>query len=343
MHSLAKVELHLHLDCSLSYNAVHALAPNVTRAEYEHSFAAPAKCANLAEFLSCAPSGIRLMQTQAALELAVEDLFEQLASDNVIYAEIRFAPLLHIECELTPDRVVAVVDRAVERMTAVSGIEARIILCALRHYTAAQSMQTAALVSRFKGSRVVALDLAADEAGFPIDAHVDAFRHAREAGCFTTAHAGEARGAESVWETLRELRPDRIGHGVRSLEDAALIEHLRASQTHLEVCPSANVQIIESIPEWREHPIHRLLKAGLSLNVNCDSRTLTPTNLNREYALLNEHFGWSSDEFYETNRMALNACFADSDTQNQLLAKLDLAYGRKDGAAREQVPQRTRS
>src|SRR6202140_3469194 len=97
LRSLPKIELHLHLDCSLSYQAVSALAPSVTREEYLRDYIAPARCANLAEFLSRAPMGFRLMQTEDSLRLVTEDVFQQLIDDGVIYAEIRFAPLLHIE------------------------------------------------------------------------------------------------------------------------------------------------------------------------------------------------------------------------------------------------------
>jgi adenosine deaminase len=127
---------------------------------------------------------------------------------------------------------------------------------------------------------------------------------------------------------LRELQPTRIGHGVRSMEDPALVDHLRRTQVHLEVCPSANVQIIESLRHWREHPIDRMLRAGLSLGVNCDSRTLTPTTLRNEYEGLRECFGWGREEFQRVNAMALDAAFVDEETRNRLRAKLASAYHR---------------
>src|SRR5580704_7802564 len=114
LRSLPKIELHLHLDCSLSYGAVSALAPSVTYEEYQRDYVAPARCANLADFLSRAPMGFRLMQNAESLRLVTEDLFQQLIEDGVIYAEIRFAPLLHIEKGLSPEQVVAVAERSVE-------------------------------------------------------------------------------------------------------------------------------------------------------------------------------------------------------------------------------------
>ena len=328
MRSFPKVELHLHLDCSLSYKAVSALEPSVTREEYEREYIAPARCANLADFLSCAPKGFRLMQTEDSLRLVTEDVIHQLMEDGVIYAEIRFAPLLHIEQGLNPERVVAVVERAVENLIDETGIQASLILCTLRHFTEAQSLLTAKLVEKFRGSRVVALDLAGDEAGFPLDAHASAYRYAREHGLFRTAHAGEGLGPESVWETLRLLDPQRIGHGTRSIEDSNLVDYLRRGRIHLELCPTSNVQIIPSIKSMEEHPIDRLYRAGVSLNVNSDSRMLTPTTLTREYERLQRVFNWSEQDLLRANLMGLDAAFADETVKEQLKKCILEKYGR---------------
>jgi adenosine deaminase len=254
--------------------------------------------------------------------LVTEDLFAQLAEDGVIYVEIRFAPLLHTAQGLTAERVVEIVDDATERMSCSSGIEARLILCTLRHFTAAQSMETAKLVEKFRGSRVTALDLAADEAGFPLDAHLDAYRHTREKEIFRTAHAGEALGPESVRETLRLLHPTRLGHGVRSIEDAQLLEELKQSRIHLEVCPSSNVQIIPSIPTLDKHPIDQLYRAGVSLSVNTDTRMLTPTTLTLEYEKLAQTFGWSAKDFLQTNLMGIDAAFAHETVKARIRKRL---------------------
>lgn len=308
------------MDCSLSYRAVSALAPGVTREEYRRDYVAPARCANLADFLSRAPMGFRLMQTEDSLRLVTEDVFKQLIEDGVIYAEIRFAPLLHTELGLSAKRVVAVVERAVEGLIRETGMQAGLILCTLRHFTEAQSLQTAKLVEEFRGSRVVALDLAGDEAGFPLDAHIGAYRYAREHGLFRTAHAGEALGPESVWKTLRLLEPQRIGHGTRSIEDPQLVEHLRRERIHLEICPTANVQIIPSIRSIEEHPIDRLYRAGVSLNVNSDSRMLTPTTLTMEYESLQRVFNWTKRDLLRATLMGLDAAFVDTEAK-QLLRK----------------------
>ena len=128
------------------------LDASVTREEYLRDYVAPARCTNLADFLARAPKGFRLMQSEAALRAVTEDLFEQLVDDGVVYAEIRFAPLLHLEQGLTAERVVAVVERAAEELMRATGVEAGLILCTLRHFSAEQSLETARLVEQFRGS-----------------------------------------------------------------------------------------------------------------------------------------------------------------------------------------------
>lgn len=328
LRTLPKVELHLHLDCSLSYKAVSRLVPGVTPEDYARDYVAPARCTSLADFLARAPMGFRIMQTEDALRLVTEDLFEQLAEDGVVYAEIRFAPLLHILNGLGPERVVSVVERAVEQLSRETGIEAGVILCTLRHFTEEQSMATARLVKEFRGSRIVALDIAGDEAGFPLDAHESAYRYAREHGLARTAHAGEACGPESVWETLRLLDPQRIGHGTRSYEDPRLVEHLRQRGIHLEMCPSSNVQIIPSIECWEQHPIDRLYRAGVSLSVSTDTRMLTPATLLGEYEGLQRVFGWGEEEFLRTNLMGAEAAFAETFVKERVKRRVTEGFGR---------------
>lgn len=326
LKSLPKLELHLHLDCSLSYEAVAHLAPSVTKEEYQRDFMAPARCTTLADFLKRAPRGFQLMQDEPSLRHVTEDVFRQLKDDGVIYAELRFAPLLHVEKGLTPEKVVEIVDRATEDMIALTGIEARLILCTLRHFTETQSMTTVQLVKQFQGGRVAALDLAGDEAGFPIKPHIEAYRYAREHGLPRTAHAGEACGPESIWETIRLLQPSRIGHGVRSIEEQRLVEYLAGERIHLEVCPSANVQIIESINDWSSHPIDRLFRSGVLLNVNTDTRMLTPATLTGEYEGVVKTFDWSADDFLQTNLMAVDAAFVPDNIKQKLRVNLLESY-----------------
>jgi adenosine deaminase len=324
-HLLPKVELHLHLDCNLSYEVVSAIDPSVTKEDYLQDYIAPEKCIDLADFLKRAVKGFALMQTREQLQLVVHDLFKQLVADNVLYAEIRFAPLQHLQQGLTPYEVVAATEKATAAAIKETGIEARLILCTLRHFTEAQSLQTAQLVQQFKGTQVTGFDIAADEAGFPIDAHITAFKYAKEKNIFCTAHAGEAKGAASVWETLQYFGPSRIGHGIRSFEDEKLITHLKEHKIHLEICPTCNVQI-NIYDTYKNHPVDKLYRSGVSLNINTDARTICNINLNREYEKLQQNFGWTVDDFYTTNVNALQAAFIPDEVKTILLAKLKAGY-----------------
>lgn len=322
---LPKVELHLHLDCSLSFDVVRQLDPQISEEEYREQFIAPDKCRDLADYISRSESAVALMQDREALQLVTKDLFTQLEADGVIYAEIRFAPLLHTRKDLSPEEVVNIVNKAVDEQAKATGIEAGIILCTLRHYSGDQSMKTVKLVEQFSGSRVVGFDIAADEAGFPIDNHIPAFEYANKQGLNCTAHAGEACGAESVWETIKHFNPSRIGHGVRSAEDDELLDYLREHNIHLEVCPTSNVQtnVFETI---HDHSIDMLYKKGISLSVNTDTRTISNVTLDEEYKTLSDIFAWDVDQLYRCNLEAVDHAFTDDTTKEKLRRVIREAY-----------------
>jgi adenosine deaminase len=309
LKNLPKVELHLHLDCSMSYDVVSCINPTISKDTYRSEFIAPAKCTNLADFLKRAPSGIKLMQSENSLELVVKDLFRQLKDENVIYVEIRFAPLQHLEKGLSPEKVVEIVLEATSSASKNLSIKAGIILCALRHYTEKQSLQTAQLVKKHINSpHMAGFDLAADEAGFPIDAHIPAFQHAIKHDIPRTSHAGEARGADSVWETVNNFKPSRIGHGIRSIEDHQLVDYLIDNNIHLEVCPTCNIQT-NVFEKYLDHPVHELSECGVSVGINTDARTLVDISLTEEYKKLHDTFGWGLEKLMHCNLNALSQGF----------------------------------
>ena len=162
---LPKVELHLHLDVSLSYAVVSQIDPSVTLEGYRTNFIGPEKCTDLEDFLNRVPAMLVLMQTKEHLRLVTLDLFEQLQKDGVLYAEIRFAPLLHTEKGLSAREVVASVEAAVAEAVQSTGIEARLILCTCRHSSSEQSLEIVHIVEDFRGTYVAGFDIACDEAG----------------------------------------------------------------------------------------------------------------------------------------------------------------------------------
>ncbi|MDW3650728.1 MAG: adenosine deaminase [Bacteroidia bacterium] len=322
---LPKVELHLHLDCSLSYEIVKKFRPGTTYEEYKSSFIAPPKCTDLAAYISRAISGVELMQTEEQLRWVTLDLFDQLKADKVIYAEIRFAPLLHTQQGLKAEEVVQIVHDAAEEGIQKTGVRAGIILCTLRHYSEEESMKTVQLVERFQGTKILGFDIAADEAGFPIDNHIQAFRYANEKGIPCTAHAGEAKGADSVWETLENFQPKRIGHGVRSAEDDKLLAHLKANNIHLEVCPTSNVQT-HVFQRIQDHSCNKIYEAGVSMSINTDARTISNVSLADEYQTLEKIFGWEKAHFLKCNLEAIQHAFISEEEKTELRKVILEAY-----------------
>lgn len=323
--SLPKVELHLHLDCCLSYEVVKQLDSTVTYDSYKESFIAPAKCTDLADYITRAIKGYELMQTRDQLRLVTLDLFSQLKADNVIYAEIRFAPLQHLLKGLRPTGVIEAVNNAVAEGIKETGVEASIILCTLRHYSEQQSLQTALLAAQFRGTHVSGFDIAADEAGFPVTNHIKAFRFANANHIKCTAHAGEAKGSDSVWETIHQFHPLRIGHGVRSMEDMKLVAFLKKRNIHLEVCPTSNIQT-NVYDRIQDHTINKIYEAGLSMSISTDARTISAITLTSEYELIEKVFNWQKARFLKCNLEAIDHAFIAEEKKTALKEKLLVAY-----------------
>lgn len=321
LQQLPKVELHVHLDCSLSFQVVQKLLPGTTQEEYNERFVAPENCGSLVEYIKCASASIDIMQTRKQLELVTLDFIEQLKADNIIYCEVRFAPLQHLKQGLTAKEVVETVNEAISKATADLEMEVRLILCSLRHFSESQSLETVQLVRDFKNTNVVGFDLAADEAGYPIDEHKSAFEFARENGIPCTCHAGEACGPKNVWEAIDELHVRRIGHGVRSYEDSTLMDYLKEKDIHLEVCPTSNIKT-GIYPKLAHHNIDKIYKSGVSLSVNTDGRSLSNVSLLDEYKNLNIHFDWKLKDYLATNLFAIEAAFVDEETKTSLKKKL---------------------
>lgn len=323
--NLPKIELHLHLDCSLSYNVVKTLDPSISENQYREQFVATINCRNLIEYIEKAGRAIELMQTDEALRLVTLDLFDQLQLDNVIYAEIRFAPLEHLQEGLSPEQVVSAVNKATEEGVQRTGIEAGVILCTLRHYSQEQSMKTVELCEEFKNTRIVGFDIAADEAGFPIDNHTKAFQYARSQDIPCTAHAGEACGSESVRETLDHFKPSRIGHGVRSIEDPELMEQLKSENIHLEVCPTSNV-LTKVVDKIDEHPADRIYESGISMSINTDGRTISNVALKDEYELMQQTFNWTKSHLLKCNLEAVEHAFIGEGLKALLREKIQKGW-----------------
>lgn len=325
--TLPKVELHSHLDCCLSYGAVRRIDPRITRERYARDFVGPERCPSLADFLGYTMNYRALLQSERALRIAVQDVFEQMSRDGVAYVELRFAPLVHAaDSSMSGDEVVAYVAEETAAQAAATGIDAGLILCTLRDYDTERSLETARLAVRHAGSGPVAgLDIAGDEIGFPLDGHVPAFALAREEGLGVTVHAGESGGPENVREALDKTGTRRIGHGVHSVEDRELVARLAEERVHLEICPASNVQT-SAVPSFEEHPVGRLREAGVPVGISTDARAVTNVRLTREYERLRDVLGWTPADFAQMNLDALEVAFAPEAVKRRVRDVLVQAY-----------------
>ncbi len=261
---------------------------------------------------------VAVMQTPDALYRVASECVADLAADSVVYAEVRFAPELHIEAGLSFDEVTDAVLAGFadgEKAAAAAGkpIKVRCLVTAMRH--AALSREIAELAIRFRDNGVVGFDIAGAEAGYPPSRHLDAFEYMRDNNARFTIHAGEAFGLPSIHEAIAFCGADRLGHGVRIVDDIAmdgagrlrlgrLAAILRDKRIPLELCPSSNVQT-GAVASIAEHPFDLLKRARFRVTVNTDNRLMSDTCMSKEMLLLAEAFGygWSDLERFTINAM----------------------------------------
>jgi adenosine deaminase len=307
----------------MSYDAVASLEPGLTRATFDTEFVAPDHLDGLAGFLERTKRHLALLQTPEALVTCITDLYRQLEADNVVYAEARFAPHLHLRQGMSVERVVTVMAETMAALNRGGPVTGRLLLCSLWTDPPEYTEQIMGLVQAFaSGGIVVGMDVAGNEADPQRLEHLAVLAKAKAAGINFTVHAGEGNGPQSVHDVLDLLAPTRIGHGVRAIEDPTLLARLVAAGTHLEMCPSCNVQL-GLYPDVANHPMKAFLEAGVSAGISTDQRTITNTTVGDEYLRLaaSDPF-WDIERFRECNRLALAASFADDATRDRITLQL---------------------
>lgn len=304
------IDLHLHLDGSLtpSYLLRQAKKQGIALpADNETDLAAymraPKDCQDLNEYLEKFALPCSVLQTTDALTDAVADLCRRLAEQGLTYAEIRFAPQLHVQKGLTQREVV---EAAVKGLPEDGAFTARLILCCMRMGdNEAENLETIRAAEAYLGKGVVAADLAGAEALFETASFANVFEEAAKRKVPFTIHAGEAAGPESIWAALR-LGAKRIGHGVRCLEDDKLVSYLREHEIPLEVCPTSNFQ---TRAVTGKYPLQELLAAGLCVTLNTDNMTVSDTTLEKEFELAETKLGLTADEIMKLKENAAKARF----------------------------------
>ncbi|QNS04481.1 adenosine deaminase [Streptomyces xanthii] len=330
-----KVLLHDHLDGGLRPGTIVDLAreqgytnlPETDPDKLGVWFRDAADSGSLERYLETFAHTCAVMQTKEALFRVAAECAEDLAEDGVVYAEIRYAPEQHLEKGLSLEEVVEAVNegfREGERRAKENGHRIRVgaLLTAMRH--AARALEIAELANRYRDSGVVGFDIAGAEAGFPPTRHLDAFEYLKRENNHFTIHAGEAFGLPSIWQALQWCGADRLGHGVRIIDDievdkedgtvrlGRLASYVRDKRIPLEMCPSSNLQT-GAAGSLAEHPIGLLRELRFRITVNTDNRLMSGTSMSREFALLVETFGYTLTDLEWFTVNALKSAFIPFD------------------------------
>jgi adenosine deaminase len=356
-----KVLLHDHLDGGLRPATVIELArearygglPTTDPVELARFFTAGADRKSLELYLEGFEHTVAVMQTRDALIRVAAECAEDLADDGVVYAEVRYAPELSTREGLSLDEVVEAILDGFRRGSIGRNIELGFIVTAMR--TAARSLEIAELAVRHRDAGVVGFDIAGAEAGYPPTRHLDAFHYIARANFHITIHAGESFGLPSIWEALQWCGAERLGHGVRVVDDikvepdgdiklGRLASYVRDRRVPLEMCPTSNVHT-GAVRGVDEHPIDLLRRLRFRVTVNTDNRLMSGVTLSDEFDMLARAFGFGLDEMQWLTLNAMKSAFNAFDERLRLIngvikpgyARLlaETAYAEAAGALRE--------
>jgi len=322
-----KAELHLHLDGSLRPESVIDIAklekieiPSYNKDEVMKYLRVDNGNKDLVEYLKKFDVPCKVMQSRYSLTRVAYELAEDLAREGYVYAEVRFAPQLHIKGGLSLDEVVEAVSEGLAQAMSEYDITCNLLLCILRHRPVETAWEVLELAKRYFGQGVVGIDLAGDEKGYPSSLFNDIFKGAKEAGIPFTIHAGEALGAESIWEALK-MGAKRIGHGIRAYEDRELMEYLRDNDIYLECCPVSNYHT-KALADFKDYPLKEYLDYGLKICLNTDNRTVSDTNYMREIEFLGDYTPLTEEEICRLSENAVRGAFISDSEKLRLLKKL---------------------
>ncbi|MBN6057361.1 adenosine deaminase [Nonomuraea sp. RK-328] len=330
-----KVLLHDHLDGGLRAETIVELAreagygglPTTDPGELRQWFEDASDSGSLERYLTTFDHTVAVMQTREALIRVAAECAEDLAADGVVYAEVRFAPEQHTTAGLSLDQVVEAVLEGFRQGSAGHGIRVGTLLTAMRH--AARSMEIAELAVRYRDVGVVGFDIAGAEAGYPPTRHLDAFEYLQRENAHFTIHAGEAFGLPSIWQAIQWCGADRLGHGVRIIDDISVAEdgtaklgrlaaYVRDKRIPLEMCPTSNLQT-GAARSIAEHPIGLLRRLYFRVTVNTDNRLMSSTSVSEEFAKLVDAFGYGWDDLQWFTVNAMKSAFLPFDERLALI------------------------
>lgn len=317
------IDLHMHFDGAITPANARKLAALLgvsipeDETELKKLLMVNSDCKDLNEFLQCFDFPLSLMQTKESLKMAAKNLLLELKEEGLIYVEPRFAPQLHCQKGLTQEEVLTSV---IEGMNE-ADLPYNLILCCMRFAdNHKENIETIDLAKKYYRKGVAAVDLAGAEALFPAKDYKDLFDYAKELGLPFTIHAGEADGPESI-RTALSFDPQRIGHGVRCIEDEELVKLLASKKIPLELCPTSNIMTC-IFKDMSMYPIRKLIDAGVVVTLNTDDPGIEGINLIHEYEQMEKYFAFTEDEFKTLLKNSINASFATEELKTKLLKEM---------------------
>lgn len=313
---MKKIELHLHLDGSLEIETAMELS-GLDKDEVMNKMIASDKCRDLTEYLTKFDLPISIMKDKNSLVRVASDLVKYLDNENVIYAEVRFAPIFHTKNGLSMEEVIEAVLEGLSN----GKVKTNLILCMMRGMDKETNLMVIDVASKYLGKGVCAVDLAGDECTYPLEEYLELFEIAKRENIPFTIHAGESGSAIEVKKAI-EIGATRIGHGIHSIEDDDVLELIKEKNVLLEICPTSNVQT-NNVEEYFNHPIDKLYRLGIRLNINTDNKTVSNVSISEEYQKLRDCFKFSDDDFRKMNIDALESAFISEEEKQELLKELD--------------------
>lgn len=322
------IDLHLHLDGSLSEEDFIYLAKKQNfdlGKEFPDNIYVPIDCPSLEDYLKRFDLPCALLQTTDALEYVAKSLVKRLANLGFIYAEIRYAPQLHVNKGLTQLEVAKAVLKGVEEgLKETKGFNANIILCCMRHAPEEVNMETVEVANKLKGTKVVAVDLAGGESIHPSPYFAKVFNKAKEYGLNITIHAGEATGSEEIMLAI-DNGAMRIGHGVHLSLDEASVNKVKENNICFEFCPLSNLQT-KALNTYDDVPIRKFMERGIDVTINSDNMTVSNTDAIAEMKTMVKTFNLTKEEVKKLLCTSIKRSFATIEEQEKLYMRLNETF-----------------
>ncbi|MEG0721046.1 MAG: adenosine deaminase [Lachnospiraceae bacterium] len=313
-----KLDLHCHLDGSLTLQTVRELLGREVSLE-ELQVQEP--CENLETYLEKFELPIRCLQTEKGLEVASFRFLEEVAKEQICYIEVRFAPLLSVNEKLSCQKVIESVLRGLERGKQAYGVGYNVIVCTMRHHTYAQNLEMMKVAREFLGQGVVAVDLAGNEAAFPMTEFKELFAKAKEWEFPFTIHAGECGSVDNVIEAI-SYGAKRIGHGIALKGHTQVQQWCKEKQIGIELCPTSNMQT-KAVSSPKEYPILEFLENELCVTINTDNRMVSNTTMDKEIAFVKRNYGIGDEAIQQMMRTAVEISFASEEEKDDLRTLID--------------------